>query len=89
MAGFEVVTVGGELLNGVTAVQELTFVAIYVGDGRLRSCCRQKARVVCEHAGLRVELTDIDYIGTYGSFVNGQVDAWRAVAEGDCCFVVG
>ena len=88
IASVEKVAMAGQLLDGVTTVQQLAFVAVNEGDGRLARCGRQKTRVVGEHAGLCVELTDVHHIRTHGAVVHRQVNAGRAVAEGECGFVV-
>ncbi|MDT4863357.1 hypothetical protein FQZ97_980580 [compost metagenome] len=88
VAGVEVVAVGGELLDGVAAVQQLTLVAIDVGDGRLAGGGGQKAGVVGEHARLRVQLADVDHVRADAAGVHRHLDAGAAVGERQGGFVV-
>ncbi len=89
VASFEVVAVGGELLDRVAAVQQFAFVAVDVGDGRLGCCGRQKAGVVSEHAGLGVQLANVHHVRADRALVNRHLNAGRAVAEREGGFVVG
>ncbi|MPN17785.1 hypothetical protein SDC9_165140 [bioreactor metagenome] len=81
VAGVEVVAVGGQLLDGVAAVQQLALVAVDVGDGGLAGCRGQEARVIREHVRLCVQFADVDHVRTDGALVHGEVDACAAVAE--------
>ena len=88
VAGFHEVAVGGQLLDGVTAVQQLTLVTVDVGDGGLARRGGQKARVVGEHAGLGVQLADVDDIRANRALVHREVDIRAAVTERQGGFVV-
>ena len=88
VAGVEVIAVGGQLLDGVAAVQQLAFVTVNVGDGRLARSSRQKTWVVGEHAGLPIQLADVNHVRTNGALVKRHVHAGGAVAEGQGGFVV-
>ena len=70
VAGFHEVAVGGQLLDGVAAVQQLALVAIDVGDGGLARGGGQETRVVGEHAGLGIELADIHDIRPHVALVH-------------------
>ena len=89
VAGVEVVALGGELLDGVAAVQQFALVAVDVGDGRLAGGRGQETRVVGEHAGLAIQLADVNDIRADIALVDRQLDAGRAVAERQGGFVVG
>jgi hypothetical protein len=88
VAGVEVVALRGQLLDRVPAVEQLTLVAINVGDGRLAGGGRQKTWVVGEHARLSVQLADVDDIGADVALVHGQIHAGATVAERQGGFVV-
>ena len=88
VAGLHVIALGRQLLNRVAAVQQFALVAVNEGDGRLAGGCRQKSWVVGEHAGLAVELADVDDFGADIAAVHGQVDCGLAVAEGQRGFVI-
>ena len=55
ITGFEVVAVGRNLLDGITAIEELALVAINVCDGRAACRRRHKTGVIGELARLAVE----------------------------------
>ena len=88
VAGFQEVAVFGQLLNGVAAVQQLALVTIDVGDGRLGGCCGQEARVIGEHARLRIQLADVDDVRADAALIDRQVHAGAAVTERQGGFVV-
>ena len=71
----------GQLLDGVTAVQQLAFVAINERYGRFARGGRQKTGVVSEHAALAVKLSNVDHIGSNAAVVNGHLNAGAAIAE--------
>ncbi|MCY1526039.1 hypothetical protein D9M68_610420 [compost metagenome] len=81
VAGLHEVAVGRELLDGVAAVQQLALVTVDVGDGRLAGGGRHEARVVREHAGLCIQLADVDHVGPDGALVDRQFDVVAAIAE--------
>ena len=88
VAGFQKVALGRQLLDGVAPVQQLAFVAIDVGDGRLARRGGQKARVIGEHAGLAVQLADIDHVGADAALIHRHVNAGLTVAERQGGFVI-
>lgn len=88
MAGFEEVAVHGQLLDGVAAVQQLALVAINVGDGRLARRSGQETRIVGEHAGLRIQLADVDNVRANAALVYRHIHAGAAVTERQGGFVV-
>ena len=88
VAGFHEVAVHGQLFNRVTAVQQFALVAVDVGDGGLAGRRRQKARVIGEHAGLGIQLTDVDHVRADGALVDRQVHTGAAVTERHGGFVV-
>ena len=60
VAGLEEIAVLGELIDRIAPVEEHALVAVDVGDLQFRARGRGEARIVGEHAGLGVELADID-----------------------------
>ena len=52
----------GQLLDRHAAVEQDAFVAVDIGDLGFAAAGRGEARVVGEHAGLGVELADVDHI---------------------------
>ena len=88
VAGLHEIALGRQLLDRIPAVEQFTFVAVNVGDGRLTRRRRQKSRVIGEHAGLCVQLADIDHIRPDIALVNRQIDARAAVTERQGGFVV-
>ena len=60
VAGLEEVAVLGELLDRIAAIEQDALVAVDVGDLGLAACRRGEAGVVGEHAGLAVELGDVE-----------------------------
>ena len=89
VAGFHVIALGCELLNRVATVEQFALVAVDEGDGRLAGCGGQKSGVVGEHAGLAVELADVDDLRTNIAAVHGQFNRGVPVAEGQRGFVIG
>ena len=89
IAGFQVVATGRELLDRVAAVEQFALVAIDVGDAGIAGRRRQKARVVGELAGLRVELSDVDDLRPDAALIDRQIDSGAAVGEGQRGFHVG
>ena len=84
IAGLEKIAIGGELLDRITAVQQFALVAINKRDRGIARCCRQKAGVVGEHAGLRVQLADVDHIRAMGAAIDRQNNG-LAVTVGKGC----
>ena len=72
VAGLEEVTVFGELLDRVAAIEQDAFVAVDVGDLGLAASRRGEARVVGEDAGLPVELGNVDHVRTDRAFVHRE-----------------
>ena len=89
VASVQIVAVVGQLLNGIAAVEQLTFVAINEGNVRLARGRRQEAWVISEHASLAIQFSNIDHIRTNAAAVDGHFNAGAAVAERQGCFVVG
>jgi hypothetical protein len=89
MAGFQEIAVGGQLFNGVATVEQFAFVAVDVGDGRLTRCGGQETRVVGEHAGLAIQLADVNHVGANIALVDRHVNGVFAIAELESGFVVG
>ena len=61
VAGLEEVAVFGELVDRIAAIEQHAGVAVDVGDLRFRARRRGEARIEGEHAGLAVELADVDH----------------------------
>ena len=76
------------MLNGVAAVQQLTLVAVNIGDGRLAGCSRQKTRVIRKHAGLSVQLANVDHVWAHAAVINRHFNTGTAVTERQGCFVI-
>ena len=70
VAGVEVIAMSSQLLDGVAAVQQFALVAVDVGDGRLARRSRQEPRIVGEHAGLTIQLADVNHVRTDGALIN-------------------
>ena len=81
VAGFQEVAVLGQLFDGITTVQQLTLVAVDVGDGGLAGGCGEEAGVISKHARLAVQLADIDHVWTDSALVHRQLNARSSVAE--------
>ena len=81
MAGFQIIAAGGKLFDGVAAIQQFALVTIYVSNRRLASRSGEKARVVGEHAGLRIKLANVHHIGPHAALINRQLDVGAAIAE--------
>ena len=62
VAGLEEVAVLGELLDRHAAIEQDAFVAVDVGDLGFAGAGRGEAGVEGEHAGLGVELADVDHV---------------------------
>ena len=60
IAGLEEVAMLGELLDRVAAIEKDALIAVDIGDLRLAGGGRGEARIVGEHAGLGIELRDVD-----------------------------
>ena len=87
VAGVEVIALFGQLLDGVAAVEQLAFVAVDVGDGGLAGGGGEKAGVVGEHAGLTIELADVDHVRANRAFINRQFNGPLAVGKREGGFV--
>jgi len=72
VAGFQVVGLLGQLLDGVAAVQQDAGVTVDVGDLRLARGGRHKARIKGE-ATRGGQASHVDNIGTYGAGQYGQL----------------
>ena len=83
VADLEIVGLLGELVDRVAAVEQLTLVAVDIGDRRLTGSGGRKARVIGEDAHIRVELADVDDRRAVHCIVDRQFD--RLVVVGQCC----
>ncbi len=72
VAGLQEVAVLGDLLDRHAAVEQDARVAVDVGDLGLAGAGRGEAGVVGEHAGLGVELADVDHLGPDGAVVDRE-----------------
>ena len=52
----------GQLVDGVTAMEQDSLLTIDVGDGALAAGCGGEARVIGEGAGRPIELSDVDHV---------------------------
>ncbi len=82
VTGLEKVAVLGELLDRVAPVKQDAFVAIDIGDLELAARGRREAGVVGEHSALRVELRNIDDLGTDRAGVDRHVPVVIADRQG-------
>jgi hypothetical protein len=73
IAGGEEVGVLRELINGVSTVEQLTLVAVDIGNGTRAVGRRREARIVGEATGVAVEITDVDHVGPDGAAANRQL----------------
>ena len=71
-----------------TTLLQFSLVSVDVGDGRLAGRRGQESRVVSEHAGLAIQLADIDYIRPNAALIDWQIDAGTAVTKRQGGFVV-
>jgi len=80
VAGFQVVRLLGELLDGVAAVQQDALIAVDIGDLLLARGGRHEARIKGEptRGG---QAPHIDYIGTNSAGQNGQFDGGIALDD--------
>ena len=85
VADFHEAGIFGEVADRIAAVEEHALVAVDVGDLRLATRGRGKARVIGEGAGLGVEFADIDDIGADRALEHGILDG--GVAQGDLCSI--
>ena len=76
VAGLEEIAVLGELVDWIAPVEEHALIAVDKGDLGFRARGRGKARVVSEHARLRVELADVDDRRAHGAFTDRQFDGF-------------
>jgi hypothetical protein len=84
----EEVTLLGQVLDRVAAMQKDALVAVDIGDLRLAAAGRGVARIVGEVAGVVVELADVDDAGTDRTFDDRQLDG-LAVGVGEGRDLVG
>ena len=82
IAGLEEIAVLGELVDRVAAIEQHALVAVDIGDLRFRARRRGEARIEGEHAGLAVELADIDDRGPDRAGLDRQFDRFVADGEG-------
>jgi hypothetical protein len=73
IAGLEEVALFGDLLDRIAAVFENTGIAVDIGDLRLAASGGGEAGVVGEHAGLGVQLGDVDDIRPDGAAQNREI----------------
>jgi hypothetical protein len=65
----------GQLVDRVAAMQKLALVAVDEGDRAFAGRGRGEARIVGEHAALRIELADVDHVGAGGGRIHRQLVA--------------
>ncbi len=83
IAGLQEVAMFGELLDRIAAVFQDAGIAVDIGDFRLAGAGRGEARIVGEHAGLGVELADIDDVRPDGAAQYREIVG--LVADGQRC----
>ena len=81
IANFEKGRFFGQLLNGITAIQQDAGIAIDEGDGALARRGRGKSGVVGENIGVVIKSADVHRIRTLGRLIGRQFDALIAVGE--------
>ena len=79
VAGLQEIAVLGELVDRIAAIEQHALVAVDVGDLRFRARRRGEAGIEGEHAGLAVELADIDHRRPDRAGLDGQLDGFVAV----------
>ena len=81
VAGLEEVAVLGELLDRIAAIEQDALVAVDIGDLGFAARGRGEARIVGEHAGLAVELADVDDARADRAGYDRQIDSLVADRE--------
>ena len=81
-ANLDEVAVFGQLIDRITAIEQNAFVTVDVGDPALAARGRREPRVVGEEVGFRIELADVDHVGSDRAARHRKVDALVAVDEG-------
>ncbi len=67
VADLKVTRLVRQLLDGIAAIQQLTLVAVDIGDGAVTRCRRRETRVIGEQTRLGIERSNIHHIRTHGS----------------------
>jgi hypothetical protein len=75
---FEEVALLCQLLDRVTAIQQLALVAVNVGDLRLAAGGREKTRVIGKQPGLTTKATDVDNVVTMSTDHDRKINGFLA-----------
>src|SRR5208282_3608497 len=75
------VTLYGELLDRISAIEQLSLVAVDVGDARIARRGRHEAGIVGKGTGFAIELADVDHVGPDGALVDRKLDALGTVRK--------
>ena len=64
----------GQLVNREAPIQQHAFITINIGDFGFAARRRGEARIISKHAGLGIELADINNARTYRAVLDGQFE---------------
>jgi len=81
---FQEVALFGQLLDGITAIQQFTLVAVNESNGGLTTGRRQETGIIGEISGLTTQGTDIDHIIPMRTFQYREIS--RFAVDGQACF---
>ena len=70
VAGLQEVAVLGELLDGISAIEQNALVAVDIGNGRLTAGGRREAGIIGEDIGVAVETGNVDHRWADRAMVN-------------------
>ena len=87
VARLEVITVFGQLIDGVAAVQQYALATIDIGDLRLTGSGGDEPRIVGEHVP-GSECTHVDHVWTEGAGVHGEFNGFVQPVYFQGCFFV-